>query len=53
MDYQDIADNITNFVLSYFFGDRFYDCENIEDDYELNHAWESINEAVFEELNKI
>lgn len=53
MSHQDVADNITSFVLGYFFGDRFYDCENIEEDKELNHAWLSVNEAVIEELNKL
>ena len=52
-DEQEIADNITSYVMGYFFGDRFHDCDNLEDDYEMNHAWESINEAVFEQLNKI
>ena len=53
MTRQDHADNITSFVMGYFFGDRFHDCENIEDDRELNHAWETINEAVYEELYKL
>lgn len=53
MSYQDFADNITSAIMQYFFGDRYFKCENIEDDREMNHAYEYFNEIIFEELQKL
>lgn len=50
---QEIADKLTNEILSYFFGDRFRECDNVEDDYEMNHAWEYFNDAIYGELNQL
>lgn len=50
---QEIADNLTNEILSYFFGDRFYECDNIEDDHEMCHAWKYFNVVIYEELQKL
>ena len=47
---QQKADAITNEILSYFFGDRFKECDNIEDDKEMNHAWEYFNDLIYNEL---
>lgn len=51
MEKQKIADSITREILSYFFGDRFRDCDNVEDDREMNHAWEYFNEILYTQLN--
>ena len=50
---QEIADKLTNEILCYFFGDRFRECDNVEDDYEMNHAWEYFNDAIYGELNQL
>lgn len=43
---QERADKATNAIMSYFFGDKFNDCDDITEDYEMNHAWEFINELM-------
>ena len=53
MNHQDFADNVTNAVMGYFFGDEFHNCDDITENHEMNHAWEFINEVVFEELSKL
>jgi hypothetical protein len=51
MEKQRIADLLTNEILSYFFGDKFRDCDCVEDDYEMNHAWEYFNDILYAELD--
>jgi len=50
---QEIADNLTNEILSYFFGDRFRECDNVEEDADMNHAWEYFNGLIYEEINNL
>lgn len=40
---QQTADRLTAEIMQYFYGKRFRECENIEDDSEMNLAWEYIN----------
>ena len=52
MDKQKISDALTNEILSYFFGDEFRECDNVEDNCEMNHAWEYFNELLYAELDR-
>jgi len=50
MEKDRITDRLANEILTYFYGDRFRKCDNLEDDYEMNAAWEYFSEIIYAEL---
>ncbi len=44
---QEMADNLTNEIMSFVYGERFEKCEDITEDDELSGAWEYISERTF------
>lgn len=46
----EMADDLTNKIMSYVYGERFTKTEDITEDDELSKAWEYINENVFGSL---
>ena len=47
---ESIADRLTVEILKYFFGRRFLECEVLEEDSEMDNAWEFFNELIYESL---
>ena len=47
MTRQDLADKLTNEVLTEIYGERFTELDNIEDDKELDNDWEYFNEQFY------
>jgi hypothetical protein len=47
---QELADNLTSSIMSYVYGERFDNADDITEDEELNKAWEYINEECFGQL---
>ena len=47
---QAIADVICDEICKYFFGYKYETLDNIEDDEEINHAWEYFNEFIHDKL---
>ena len=43
----ELADNLTNSIMSFIYGDRFDNTDDITDDDELSEAYEYINEKCF------
>jgi hypothetical protein len=50
MTRQDLADKLTNEVLTEIYGERFTELDNIEDDKELDNDWEHFNEQFYDML---
>ena len=44
---QEMADKLTENIMSFVFGDRYDNADDITEDEELSKAWEYINEASF------
>lgn len=47
---QDLADKFTNETLTEVFGERFTSLEDVEQDEEINEAWEILNEKFYESI---
>ena len=45
---QDLADNITNQILTAIYGGRYKELESVEDDPDINRDWETINEKALQ-----
>jgi len=45
---QDLADNITNQILTAIYGGRYTELDNVEDDPDINRGWEAINEKALQ-----
>ena len=44
---QEMADQLTEDLMSFVFGDRYDNTDDITEDEEMNKAWEYINEKSF------
>lgn len=47
---QELADNLTSSIMSYVYGERFDNSDDITEDEELDKAWEYINERCHGQL---
>lgn len=47
---QELADNLTNDIMSFVYGSRFDNTDDITEDEQLSMAWEYINEKTFGSL---
>ena len=47
MSRQDLADKLTNEVLTEVYGERFTELDNLEDDAVLDKEWEYFNEKFY------
>ena len=44
---QEMADTLTSEFMSYKYGERFDECEDITKDEEMNKDWDFLNERIF------
>lgn len=47
MSRQDLADKLTNEVLTEVYGERFTKLDDLQDDAELDNEWEYLNEKFY------
>ena len=43
---QNLADGMTDYIMSTIYGKRYNDVENVEDDTTMNKDWERLNEGI-------
>lgn len=50
---QNLVDEFTNKVMTEIFNERFTQCEDITEDFEMNDTWNFINDTVYESLTEL
>lgn len=50
---QNLVDEFTNKVMAEIFNERFTQCEDITEDFEMNDTWNFINDSVYESLTEL